>query len=93
MDAQQAYAESDEIAAKKLTKVESDAMIKTANADFDVASAEAKGGYDVAKEKCDALNGVDKTACLSTADATLAANQAEATAIRDAALVSAEHHE
>ena len=53
----------------------------TVNADLDVASTEAQGGYDVAKAKCDALNGNDKTACLSTADAT---------ATRNAALESAE---
>ena len=92
-DAHQAYDKTNEIARRKLTDAESEAMVKAANADFDVATTEAKGGYDVAKAKCGALNGVDETACVSTADATLATNQAKATAIRDAALVNAEHHE
>jgi hypothetical protein len=65
----------------------------TANAEFNVATAAAKGGYDIAKEKCDALSGVTKDACISTADATLESTRASATAIRDAALVSAEQHE
>lgn len=53
----------------------------TVNANLDVASTEAKGSYDVAKAKCDALNGNDKTACVSTTNAT---------ATRNAALESAE---
>jgi len=68
-------------------------MVSTANADFKVASTEARGRNDVAKSKCGLLDGVEKTACISTADATLAANQADATAIRDAALVNAAHLE
>ena len=92
-DAQQAYANADEGALRKLTKVESEAMIEKAKAAFDVASTEASGRHKVAKEKCGALTGVDKDACLSTADATLAAEQAAATASRDAALVDAANHE
>lgn len=92
-DAQQDYARTEKNATKKLTTAQSDAMVKTAHADFELASTVAKGRYDVAKSKCGLFDGVEKTACLSTADATLAANQADATAVRDAALVSAEHLE
>jgi hypothetical protein len=58
-----------------------------------VAITEADGRHDVAKEKCSAFTGVDKDACLSTADATYAADHAAATADRDARLVDADRHE
>lgn len=93
VDAQQAYNKSDEGAQKKLSAAESSAMIKTAEANFEVAKTEAQGRNDVAAEKCAALDGVDEDACLSTAKADLAASEAAATATRDAALVHAEHHE
>ena len=54
----------------------------TVKTDLDVVSTEAKGGYDVAKAKCDALNGNDKTACVSTTDATAARNAALESAVR-----------
>jgi len=92
-DAKAEYAKTDANAQKVLSKAESEAMIKTANADFDVAVAEAEGRNKVAKEKCDALKGVDKDACLSSAEAALAADKASATARRDETLVAAEHHE
>jgi RNA polymerase sigma-70 factor, ECF subfamily len=51
------------------------------------------GRRDIEKEKCDALTGVVKDACISTADATLAASELAAISTRDAALVAAEFHE
>ena len=92
-DAQQAYAKTDESARKVLTRAESDAMIKTANANYDVAVVEADGRHKIAREKCDGMKGVDKDACQSTADATLLADKAGSTATRDASLVQAEHHD
>jgi len=68
-------------------------MISKAQANFDVALAEAEGLHNFAIEKFGALKGVDKTACLSTADAAFTANQATITADRDAALVQADHHD
>ena len=87
IDAQQEYAKTDANAREKLTEVESEAMAAQAKADFDVAKTEAEGRHNIAVEKCGALEGVDKTACVSTADASLAAELAAATANRDAALV------
>lgn len=92
-NAEQDYARSEKDATRKLTKAQSDAMVKTAHAEYDLAATEARGRNDVAKSKCGLLDGVEETACISTADATLAANQADATAIRDAALVNAAHLE
>jgi hypothetical protein len=51
---------------------------------------DAKGAYDIAKEKCSALKSVDKDACLSTIAATLAADQAAAMADRDRSLAAAD---
>lgn len=92
-DAQHDYATSERNATRKLTRAQSEAMVKTAHADFELESAEAQGRNDVATAKCDALDGVDRTACLSSAAAIHAASQADATATRDAALVSAGHLE
>ncbi len=78
---------------KKLTAAEAEAMSEKAKADFDVATTDAEGRLNIATEKCDALSGVDKDACVSTANATFAADKAAATATRDAALVRAEHHD
>ena len=86
IDAQQKYARTDANAREKLTDVESEAMAAGAKADFDVAKAEAEGRHNIAVEKCGALEGVDKKACLSTADANFAADEAAATAVRDTAL-------
>lgn len=83
VDAQQAYAKTDAKARQKLTQVESEAMIAGAKADFDVAKTKAEGSLNIAMEKCGALKGVDKTACLSTADANFTAEVAAATADRD----------
>jgi hypothetical protein len=58
-----------------------------------LAKTAAASHYDVGKEKCGALTGVTKHACISTADATLAASHSAAIAIHDVALVTAEHHE
>jgi hypothetical protein len=68
-------------------------MIKTAHADFEIASAQANGRADVARQACGSMSGVDKDACVSKADAILAAELAQATANRDATLVAAEHRE
>jgi vacuolar-type H+-ATPase subunit H len=91
--AQDVYARTDETARAKLTRAESEAMISKAHADFDVALVEANGRHDIAIEKCGQFTGVDKTACLSTADADFTAEQAAITATRDAVLVQAEHHD
>ena len=48
----------EEVAIKSMADVESEDLIKTADADLDVAKA-----------KCDALNGDERTACVSTAAA------------------------
>ena len=68
-------------------------MIKSANAGYAVAEADAKGKLDVAKQACDAYKGVEKDACLSSAQAEWTASLANAVAIRDAALVDADRHE
>jgi vacuolar-type H+-ATPase subunit H len=86
IDAQQEYSKTDANAREKLTEVESDAMANQAKADFEVAKTEAEGRHNIAVEKCGALEGVDKKACVSTADANFAADEAAATAIRDNAL-------
>ena len=91
--ARQDYAETDKDALKKLTVAEADAMVKTANADFEIANAQATGRADVAKQACGTLTGVEKDACISNAEANLAAELATAVANRDAMLVAAEHHE
>jgi len=91
-DAQQAYAKTDATARAKLTKAESEAMITKAHADFKVSMAAAEGRNKIEVEKCGASEGVDKKACLSTADATFTADKASITANRDAVLVKAEHH-
>ena len=89
-EAQQDYAKSQAGAQGKLNKTEAEAMSKMAKADFEVAMAEIKGRHNIATEKCGVLTGVEKTACQSSADATLAADEAIAIANRDAILVQAE---
>lgn len=79
----------DDKAIKKITQAESEAMVVTANANYDVAMTDAKGRFNVANEKCDALKGVGEDACRSTINATLTADEAAITATRDAALVAA----
>ena len=90
-NAQKKYGETDQRALNTLTAAESDAMIKTANALFDVAKAEAKGRYNIEKEKCGAFDGAAKDACMSTAAAVRAEELAMATKMRDEALMSAEY--
>jgi hypothetical protein len=92
-DAERVYARTDAVASNVLTRAESEAMIETANANFDVARTTAAGNHDIEMEKCDALTGVVKDACISTADAAFAASEAAAISTRDAALVAAEFHE
>lgn len=92
-EAQQDYAESDTSARAKLSKAESEAMISKAQADLDVAMAAAEGSHRIAVEKCGLLTGVDKNACLSTADAAFTADKASIIAQRDMTLVQAEHHD
>ena len=72
---------------------ESEAMIKTAKADYDVAKVEAEGRHKIAKEKCDALASTEKTSCNHVADAGLVADTSSAAAVRDALLLDAMHHE
>lgn len=88
VDAQQEYAQTNASGREELTEVQSKALSDTAKADFDVAIAKAQGIEDVAGEKCDVLDGAEKTACLSAAAATYAASEAKAIADRDAALLA-----
>lgn len=90
--AQNAYAKTDANAREELSEAESEAMITTARAEYDVAITAADGRYTIAKEKCGALTGVDNKACLSTAEATHAADKAIITADRDSALMLADRH-
>lgn len=76
----------------ELTATESAAMVVRARANFDIDIAEARGRHEIAKERCGTLTGVEKEACFSTADAEHAADEAAATATRDASLVAAEYH-
>lgn len=92
-DAQAAYAESTDDTRKKLTLAESEAMIKTAKADYDVAKVEAEGRDKIAMEKCDALSGAEKDSCKHIAAATLVADISSASAVRDALLLDATYHE
>jgi hypothetical protein len=90
--AEQTYAKADADALARLKLTEAKAMTATAKTDFDVAMTDAQGRYQVANEKCGAATGVNKKACLSTAKASLAADQEAATASRDNALVAADDH-
>jgi hypothetical protein len=91
-DARVDYADKEHAARHTLTEVESEAMIKRAHAAYSVATTHVDGNYDIAQEECKSLSGVDKTACISAADATRAADQAQVTAVRDSALVAADNH-
>ena len=91
--AREDYLRIDEGAREDLTEAESDAMVASAKAEFNIARTEAEGRYNIATEKCGAYTGVDRTACLSGADATYASAKALAIADRDEALVRADHHE
>ena len=75
-DAAQDVNEARRDANEVVADAESNDLVKAVRVDSKVVSTEAKGSYDVAKARCDALNGDDKTACFSIANAT---------AIRDAA--------
>jgi hypothetical protein len=68
-------------------------MVKTALANYDVATARFDGEHAIASEKCGVLAGVERDACQSTAEATHQAELASAVATRDAALVRADWHE
>lgn len=92
-DAQTAYDEKSDDTRKKLTLAESEAMIKTAKADYDVAKVEAEGRDKIAKAKCDAFSGPEKTSCDNVAQATLVAETSSAAAVRDALLLDATYHE
>ena len=74
-DAAQDVNEARRDANEVVADAESNDLVKAVRVDSKVVSTEAKGSYDVAKARCDALNGDDKTACFSIANAT---------AIRDA---------
>lgn len=92
MAARDDYDASAEKAGAKLSASESEAMVVRAHANFDIDIAEAGGRHDIAKEGCGILTGVEKEACFSTVDAKHAAEEADATATRDASLVAAEYH-
>jgi hypothetical protein len=91
--AKKAYTAFDKDARKQLTAAEAVAMVTTARAAFDIASAEAEGRHEVAKQRCDALAGMARDACLGSAIASLSADLTLATANRDTALVAAEYHD
>jgi len=92
VDAQQQYAETDADARAKVSDAQSEALQSTAKADFDVAVAEAEGRYNVAVEQCGVLSGAERKACMSKADAEYKADEALATANRDADLVVADKY-
>jgi major membrane immunogen (membrane-anchored lipoprotein) len=85
-EAQKDYAEKEGEARKDLGEVESDAAAKVAAADYELALTEAEGRAKIETEKCAAFTDAARTACLSTADANLAADRATALARRDATL-------
>jgi hypothetical protein len=89
--AHQATANGHARSAGKLTPQDVDAMIENANSAFEAARAEAMKRHETAEIQCDALEGVDKIACLSTADAELAADEAAAISHRDEALAGANY--
>lgn len=91
--ARQDFEQDSNAAMKKLTAAEAEAMVKTANANYDIAIAQISGRADVARQACGAMTGVEKDACLSNAEATFEAEKAAAIAQRDEVLVAAEHHE
>lgn len=92
-EAQDDYAKTAASANRQLSVVEAEAMRKNAEAALEVATAEAEGRQSIAREKCGVLEGAEKDACLSSADALLASDQASAIAARDAILVEAERHQ
>jgi hypothetical protein len=65
-------------------------LIEQAMTAFEAARADAMRRYEAAEIQCDPLQGVDKIACLSTADAELARDEAAAISSRDEALVRAD---
>jgi len=79
-------------AREQLNEAEADARTETAQAVFEVEEAEANGRHNIAMERCDAVTGVEKDACISTADANLASELAIAVSRRDNALVAAERN-
>ncbi len=86
----QTYGEKTDAARANLTEAEADAMRVNARSAYDIAVTDADGRHEIAKQKCDALTGTDKDACVSAADAALAADKANAEANRDATLASAD---
>jgi hypothetical protein len=92
-EAKRDYADTRNDAQDELNEAEADAMVTMAEADFDIMMAEVEGQHRIAIEKCDALNGVKKDSCVSTADATLEADKARATSNRDAVLAQADRQE
>ena len=75
-DAAQDVNEARRDANEAFADAESNDLIRAARVDSKVVSTEATGSYDVAKVRCDALNGDDKTACFSIANATAIRNAA-----------------
>jgi hypothetical protein len=89
-DAQQAYGKSEAKANETLDKARDEAASTIAQADYDRALVEADGRFKVENEKCDALSGTARDACVSAAESALAVEKAAAQARRDAALAVAD---
>lgn len=70
-----------------------EALVKAANANYDVVAAEAQGRSSIAKAKCDALTGESKDSCQAVVATTLNADMSFAVAARDAALLAAQRRE
>jgi hypothetical protein len=70
-----------------------DVLAERAEANFTLATKEADARARVAMEKCEALGGVDRTACQSEVDATRAVEETRAIADRDAALAQAKRQD
>jgi hypothetical protein len=89
IEAKDDMAAVDTNAMKKITEAESEAMTVAAKAKYDVAMTEAQGRHNIEAEKCDALKDQAKDSCVSTNNATLAADQARIIATHDAEILAA----
>lgn len=89
-DARQDYSKSETEANETLGKAQDKAASTIAEADYDRAIVEADGRFKVENEKCDALSGTAKDACVSAAESALAVEKAAAQSRRDAALAVAD---
>lgn len=89
-DAQQTHGQSEAKANEVLAEAEGKAASTIAQANYERALVEAEGRFKVENEKCDALTGTAKDACVSTAESALAVDKAAAESRRDASLAVAD---